>query len=618
VKVLCINSYAGSITLGALSLGADVVGSYEDDNYFLACQKANFPNLNYISYRKDWPKQDLSDTIVCAHPPCSAFSVQNNSRAAKGPDSKAFACTKHVLDYAMGNHAKAIAIESVMGALGGAWSIHQSYADKYGYHLYRILENGCMFGAQWRERFWALWIKKGVAAENINLTITPRFQTVQEVVEGHEDGLSAGNQEDLVERQRERFRVELNMSEDELDYYFDNPTPDYPFRVLGIPLGELVYQKRFKKPGDGPEDKQEVIWKYVGGFGSGGVNYLDPNGCCGTVMGGSLWILNGRCVSENAFKVLMGFPASYIFPEVPKNYRKNMRTGLSKGVMPPISRWILEQTAVHLGQADGLNLQHQDGYTLTCEPDQIADFRIRKEDWTDRDVVLPPLRQFDDQRPLQKKIRITLAQEAVLTPDQRTVIERAKDVLAWCANVPELQDHEEWRNLGIPVLQDIDLLLNPPEPVVPIKLKAPKTERPPKPERVHRNSPMPRGRLSDVRVEVNPDFDPAVPVPGLYPVGGVALKKRDVIITHVTVLGQPTHDETIEHCYTELGIFPKHVHWHIRQLVKQGRLREVSGVAAALAREQDVPLNFQEAREHVEEQITQATSIPAHLMQEGQ
>jgi site-specific DNA-cytosine methylase len=598
LQVLSINTYGGSLLLGAQSLGVKIIGSYEDDHYGSDIQAHNFPDIPLVRHRREWPAQDLSDVVVIAHPPCSAFSVQNNSKAARGPDSAAFACTKHVLDYAMGCHAKAIAIESVMGALAGAWAIHQSYADKHGYHLYRVLENGCMYGCQFRERFWALWIKKGVAPENVTFTIAPNFQTVREVVNGHEDGPAAGNQEDLVERQRERFRVELSMGEEELEYYFDNPTPDYPFRTLGIPLGELLYQKRFKKPDDYPEDKQEVIWKYVGGFGSGGMNYLNPNGCANTVMGGSLWMLNGRCVSEDAFKVVMGFPAEYVFPETPKNYRKNMRTYLSKGVMPPIAHWILEQTAVHLGMADGLNLLHQNNpaYTLVCEPDNIADFRIRKEDWEDRHTTLPPLRQFDDQRPLHKKIRLVLAQEAVLTPEQRATIERAKDALAWCANIPELQGHEEWQNLGIPALQDINLLLNPPEPTPEVKFKPAKPERI-KVERVPRDAAIPRGRLSDIRIEVNPNFDPSIPVPTLYPVGAIALKKRDVLMSHVAALGQPTHDQAIEDSYIELQILPKHVHWHLRQLVKQGRLREVRGAAitavdAALAREEDVPLNF--------------------------
>ena len=55
MKVLVINSYAGSITLGASSLGCEIVGSYEDKNFFLDAQKANFPDIDFRSYRKDWP-----------------------------------------------------------------------------------------------------------------------------------------------------------------------------------------------------------------------------------------------------------------------------------------------------------------------------------------------------------------------------------------------------------------------------------------------------------------------------------------------------------------------------------------------------------------------------------
>jgi len=501
VRTLILNSYAGSLTLGARALGAEIIGSYEDSNFGLDIQKANFPELNYISYMKDWPAQDLSETFVIAHPPCSAFSVQNCSPTARGPNSNAFACTKHVLQYAVDNKALGIAIESVMGALGGAWNEHQHYADEYGYNLYRIIENGCMFGCQWRERFWVLYLRKGAAPDVLHLTITPRYQTVKDVVAGHEGGRSAGNLDVLLERQKQRLVEKAGLTPGEMSYFFDPQDPPHPTKALGT----ILYEKKYKKPDSTSWDKWQVFQDYIGGFASGTMVYLDPNGMAPVLMGGSHWYYNGRNLSENGFKRVMDFPAEYIFPESPRNFKTQLRMYLSKGVMPPIAEWILEQATLHLGwrgQARLSSVESAPKYQLEVEPNHLADFRISKAAWWDRHIALPPLRS--EEAPIKEKRSVTLTREP--------------------------------------------------------RVKVPRATR--------GEITVKRSRLSDVRLEFVSTLDNAVTITD---------RKRSIILAELQMMITPTHHDVIMKCleHPELQILPTTMHWHVRQLVKGGQLREV-------------------------------------------
>jgi len=514
MKVLAINSYAGSLVLGARDLGCNIIGSYEDAGFGLEIQRANIPDLHFIANRRDWPSQDLSDTIVIAHPPCSAFSVQNCSPTARGVNSEAFACTKVVLQYAVENNALGIAIESVMGALGGAWNAHQDYADAYGYHLYRILENGCMYGCQWRERFWVLYVKEGVASPNMRFAIQPTYQTVYETTWNWEDGPSAGNQDVLLEKQKERLIKDAKLTDEEMSYLFDPQSPPHPTKALGT----ILYEKKFKTEYSTSMDKWDVFQLYIGGFASGTMVFLDPDGLAPVLMGGSHWYMNGRNVSEDAFKRIMGFPGDYYFPDYPRSYRNQMRMYLSKGVMPPIAQWILEETAVHLGMTDGLNLTHtQPKYELECEPNHIVDFRIKKDDWWLRDSTLPPLRREED-----IMLKLTRTQ---------------------------------------------------PTPTTHISITPPPPPPPPKPIR-ERPIPIPRdrvftSRLGQRRLQAGPW--------SITPLGGITDKKRRIIHQIIEEIGEISHEDAITRCceHPELAILPTTMHWHIRQMVKYGQLMEV-------------------------------------------
>ena len=388
MKVLVINSYAGSITLGARAYPeADIIGVFENAGYGIDIQRHNFgDDYNFVDYEKYWPASiDLSNTVVLAHPPCSAFSSMNHSQNEKvrGIDAEAFECTIRILNYACKHEALGIGIESVIGTLGGAWAVHQEFANKYGYHLYRVMENGCMWGCQWRERFWIIYIKKDRAPSNMTLTIKPNFQTVSEVIDGYTEGPSAGKQDEWLDRQIERMR-DCGCDEKELDYFFQPHSPPHSGWLFNTILNK-------RHPNAKRSERSSLRLAYMGtGWNENTMYYLHPEGVALTLLGQSHWYYDGRNLSEDAFKRIMGFPANYVFPDGPA--RNNMKQLLSKGVMPPIATWLCEQIDLHLREIE----QHAQAgrhYQVTMEPGQFADFRIKKSDWEQRNVTLPPLRQ---------------------------------------------------------------------------------------------------------------------------------------------------------------------------------------------------------------------------------
>jgi FkbM family methyltransferase len=392
VKTLVINTYGGSLLLGARAVGAEIIGSYEDTAFGLPIQQANFPELDFRPMRRDWPTQDLSETFVIAHPPCSAFSVQNSNPQARGVDSAAFACTKSVLDYSLREcRAAGLAVESVVGALAGAWSIHQKFADEFGYNLYRILQNGSMFGAQWRDRFWVVYLKKGTAPEVMNWQLYPRWSTVRQEVEGYLDGPAPAGLDEALDKLKRRFIEEAGCTQQDLEYIFD----ENPEELTSV--DDRLWRRKFPTV-----DRWEVCKRYVTKYASGAMVHLAPRGLCPVLLGGSWWFMDGRNLSEQAYKRLMGFPSDYIFPEgdtgrKKDNYRVDMRTYLSKGVMPPVASFILENVFYHLGTVPtGHELRHcgaEGAYALEVAPNFIADFRIRKKTWGEQ---RPALRHEDE------------------------------------------------------------------------------------------------------------------------------------------------------------------------------------------------------------------------------
>lgn len=367
--VLIINSYAGSLTLGATAVGLPIRASYEDAGFGLGVQMTNFPDLEYRPTYADWPDtQDLQRTVVLAHPPCSAFSNQTpRSGNRKGTGSDAFACTKQVLRYAMGNDAAAIAVESVPAALAGAAQVHESYARRYGYHLYRVLQNAVSFGVpQWRPRFWAVFVREGVAPAAMLWTLPHKGAvTVRDVL----DEVPA---EPVLPDTQRRFDLQRQRLIDELDL-----TPKAVDTLLREETGQLhnILTRRFF-----PDlDPMDVKRQHCGnGFVVKVLRLLDPDGFATTLLADSYWAYQGRPVSLPGYCALMGFPPDYVFPD---RERTHARMYLSKGVCPPVATWVLDTIVKHLSGANPLRGQ---GYT---QPGQTADFNLKRKDYMNREAA---------------------------------------------------------------------------------------------------------------------------------------------------------------------------------------------------------------------------------------
>jgi site-specific DNA-cytosine methylase len=362
MKTLVINTYAGSLLLGARSAKCDVIGSYEDVGYGSDIQRANWPDIEIIDKTEDWPTQDLSDVTVIAHPPCSAFSLMNASPAARGPDSKAFSCTKNVLKYAMENKAKVVAIESVCGALEGARHIHDTFAKEYGYQIFRVLQNGLMFNSpQYRERFWVIYVKDG--PQTFHFDLEPRYTRVGEIVEGFEGTETVpGLEEKLIEL---KHKMGYHLKPEQVDEVF-GPNP----RFFG-PYVKVIHKSFF------PDDDYVCLqWDIHGEYGGGQLEILPPKGHSPVLLGSSWWFLNGRNLSVEGYKRIMGFPHDYVFPELKRNYLKQVRTFLSKGVIPNVAAWILASIRRHLGDENTTY-----GRQVTIASGETADFRIKKMAW---------------------------------------------------------------------------------------------------------------------------------------------------------------------------------------------------------------------------------------------
>jgi site-specific DNA-cytosine methylase len=361
---LVINTYGGSLLVGAELFGIPVRGSYEDAGYGIPIQQENFPRLNYIKERKDWPSQSLSSTVVIAHPPCAAFSSMNNT-GQKGVDAAKFQCTIGVLDYAMHHGAPAIAIESVVGAYEGARLLHDTMARKHGYEVYRYLENSITYAVpQWRKRFWCMFFKKGAIKHEFFLAHEPKFKSVGEMMDEAEPGLP-------IEKLEEQWRLNKEKLHKTLDY---NATRKMLSGELGFGLlPVLAAQHCMKKP---TRDRKKLATRYHwdgGGFQCFWLKVLDPTMYAPTLLASSWWGCRGRSLYEDEYKACMGFPRKYIFPG---RFRPKMREFLSRGVCPPIAAHVLETMCANL-----LGCSQKGTMCSTVEPGGTVDFRIQAKQW---------------------------------------------------------------------------------------------------------------------------------------------------------------------------------------------------------------------------------------------
>jgi hypothetical protein len=398
MNTLIINTYAGSLLIGANAIkGADVIGSFEDCGFGSKITKANrarFPELaddfQFVDHIKDWPDLDLTNTLVLAHPPCAAFSQQNTSAAKRGVNTDAFGCTRKVLRYAMMNGAAAIAVESVMGALAGAWDVHDHMAEMGGYHIYRILKNSILFGVpQFRERFWCVFVRKDIAPAEMTWRLSPKFVTAGAVLEPTLPGTPVDGKG--LDRTINKFVEQLTTGPcrcgERLSPPHDVVHGFDEAEVRAVGLAHVTGHKRsgFSKlitPRFFPNEDHKVICRiHVSPFTSAQPSILAEGGFAPVLLGSSLWVYRGRPLPEEGYKAIMGFPVDYIFPE---DRGHGMRTFLSKGVCPPVATWVLDNLRMHVGLPSGSPFTGDGAYVKTIAPGRIASFRPSKKAILDR------------------------------------------------------------------------------------------------------------------------------------------------------------------------------------------------------------------------------------------
>ncbi|KKN13152.1 hypothetical protein LCGC14_1009210 [marine sediment metagenome] len=371
-EVVIINSYAGSLLLGATAAGFPIRATLENAGYGMEIQRLNFGDREEITFREhtyDWPRFDMSKMLAIAHPPCSAFSVQNIKR--KGTGDEAFKDTIRVLEYAMGQKTMALAIESVPGTMKGAWEVHDDYAKIYGYDIYRVLQNSISFGLpQWRSRFWAIFMRKGLLHSNkMHWRLKPDYVPIRVLLDGE-----AGPKDDRAEK---KLSGQINL-----------------FKKRGVENWEELLSRKsghlwsiIKQDRNLSASRKEISREYCfqGGFETGALTVIDPHEFAPVLLGNSWWFCLGQNIRPQQMKAIMGFPRDYGFPmKLAPKYLEF----LSRGVCPPVAAWILENIHHNIaGTPKWYDWQDAKDkpkklpvIIKTIEPGEIADFNLKKSE----------------------------------------------------------------------------------------------------------------------------------------------------------------------------------------------------------------------------------------------
>lgn len=370
--VLAINSYAGSLVLGAKQAGYKIRGSYEDAGYGIAAQKLNFPDLNFVD-KSPWPADNLSETAVIAHPPCASFSIMNPMKGSEkhtGTTADGFQCHRNVMEYALGASCESLAIESVTGVMK-AKDIYEEYGKTFGYDVYFIRLNAIGFGVpQWRARVWVIFKKQTFRPNLFHIKYNPTFVKLESVLRAEGTTMAGGDETHIMVRRLKEAKV----SGTELRKIF---TGEYGCGSL-LRIGQTVLGID-----DVGENFTEVRKKWnLGGLYSAMMpRILDPNLWAPTVLGGSAWFVNGRPMFLEEYMGVMGFPADYKWP----SSFSDPRLYLSKGVCPPIAAWILQQ--LERNQEGALDFTHTaaPGEVIDIQPKkaQVEDFLLQGKLWQD-------------------------------------------------------------------------------------------------------------------------------------------------------------------------------------------------------------------------------------------
>jgi len=357
LDALIINSYAGSLVLGAQSTGLEIRGSYEDCGFGLPIQKLNFPKLKFVE-RTPWPKDNLSSTIVIAHPPCAAFSNQNNSVSRKGINTDAFKCHREVMDYSMSNRCAALAIESVPGALK-AQAEYAKYARKYNYTHYFIHLNSASFGvSQWRPRVWMIFLR-----DLPRLVVNPpwEWKTVGDILqtpEEYEAAVGAGIEPNvMMKKLLDYFGKKFKTAEFNFEEFLK-------FENIGSFVPAVAEFLNIEKT-------REAVNKACGTSGLFGVRLprkMDLRWFSPVILDDSFFFANGRPLTMIEYQRIMGFPDDFKWPE---NLKRKFTMYLSKGVAPPVAAWIAKTLVMNCEKTISLSPAR----TQVGAPGEILDIR---------------------------------------------------------------------------------------------------------------------------------------------------------------------------------------------------------------------------------------------------
>jgi site-specific DNA-cytosine methylase len=322
--VLIINSYAGSLVLGCKAAGFPIRGSYEDAAFGIEAQKLNFPDLNYVD-RLPWPEDDLSETVVIAHPPCAPFSIQNSGR--KGVDGDGFQCHRNVMEYAFDCGCEALAIESVPGVLRAA-DEYAAYGKIHNYQHFFLRVNSIGFGVpQWRPRVWIIFIR----TDKFDVEYRPVYRPLKTVIQPEGEVIMSREAISAIKKMKA-----VGMDHELMRALFEGQHGDGTLLQLG---------KQYLGIEDVGENFEEIrkAWGLSGILASKVPRVLHQESWAPTVLKDSAWFIHGRPLFLEEFNLIMGFPADYIWPA-----KWEPRTYLSKGVCPPVATWILQQIAANL------------------------------------------------------------------------------------------------------------------------------------------------------------------------------------------------------------------------------------------------------------------------------
>jgi site-specific DNA-cytosine methylase len=371
MRVLIINSYAGSLLIAAKQEGCQVIASLEDKGYGIASQKLNYPRERYVD-QHPWPdlfRETCEEAICLAHPPCSCFSIQgaNANPETRGVNSPAFASSKKAIEYALESQVKALAVESVCATMEGAREYHDQAAKRHGYRVHRILLNAITFGVpQWRPRFWCLFVR-GDFPEKLFLHHRPTYRTVGETLARVKPADTIPGVERDFQKWRERLAAHqiplAKVLEQESAY---GSVPYLAARYLGWELGG---------------SKSAVEYKFVEKYGfskfsSAWSIQLNPGGFTPTLMATSNWWVDGRPLTRPEYCAIAGFPTDYKFDKP-----RETQAYLSRGVAPPVARWILRQLINHVKGAVNIGqVQQVTDQALFAEPGSVSDFRVSRKE----------------------------------------------------------------------------------------------------------------------------------------------------------------------------------------------------------------------------------------------